>query len=86
LGEIAVGAVFVSVATTLPEVFVSIIAVVSGDDEIAVGNAVGSMIFNMAVCVAVYLFADSQTVKRKSMRLFAPCRAVPEKCNQKPGF
>jgi cation:H+ antiporter len=67
LGEITVGAVFVSVATTLPEVFVSVIAVVSGDDEIAVGNAVGSMIFNMAVCVAVYLFAEPQAVERRSV-------------------
>lgn len=67
LSEIAVGAVFVSVATTLPEVFVSVIAVVSGDGEIAVGNAVGSMIFNMAVCVAVYLLAKPQIVARKSV-------------------
>jgi cation:H+ antiporter len=67
MGEIAVGAVFVSVATTLPEVFVSIIAVIGGDDEIAVGNAVGSMIFNMAVVVAVYLLARPQVVERKQM-------------------
>ena len=67
LSEIAVGAVFVSVATTLPEVFVSFIAVVAGDDEIAVGNAVGSMIFNMAVCVAVYLLAKPQVVERRSI-------------------
>jgi cation:H+ antiporter len=67
LGEIAIGALFVSVATTLPEVFVSIIAVLGDDAEIAVGNAVGSMIFNMGAVVSVYLFARKQIVVRKAI-------------------
>jgi cation:H+ antiporter len=64
LSEIVIGATFISVATTLPEVFVSTFAIVGGDYEIAVGNAVGSMIFNVGVIVPIYLLAISQGIRR----------------------
>ncbi len=46
LPEVIIGATIVSAATTLPELFVSSIASLEGHPDIAVGNAVGSVIFN----------------------------------------
>lgn len=46
LPEVVIGATIVSVATTLPELFVSSIASLEGHPDIAIGNAMGSVIFN----------------------------------------
>lgn len=46
LPEVIIGATIVSVATTLPELFVSSIASLESHPDIAMGNAVGSVIFN----------------------------------------
>jgi cation:H+ antiporter len=45
--ELVIGATLVSVATTLPELAVSVTAAVSHKADLAVGNAVGSTIFNV---------------------------------------
>lgn len=46
--KIVVGATIVSVGTTLPEVLVSATAAIKGSTDIAVGNALGSIICNTA--------------------------------------
>ena len=53
LPELLIGATVVSIGTTLPEVMVSTISAVSGHGEIAYGNAIGSVICNAALTVAV---------------------------------
>lgn len=47
--KVIVGATVVSLATTLPEVIVSVIAALSGSADIAVGNAVGSVTANLGL-------------------------------------
>lgn len=47
VSELVVGLTIVAVGTSLPEVATSIIAAVKGESDIAVGNAVGSNIFNL---------------------------------------
>ncbi len=42
--KVIVGATIVSVGTTFPEAVVSVLAAVNGDSEIALGNAVGSIV------------------------------------------
>ena len=42
-----IGATIVSIATTLPEMIVSVMASVQGKNDMAVGNVVGSNIFNI---------------------------------------
>ena len=79
LSPLLVGATIVSVATTLPELIVSIIATARGTVEIAVGNAVGSVVLRdrhklaedgMVVVVLPYseythtLVSDPQIVTR----------------------
>lgn len=48
-----VGATIVSVATTLPEMLVSMLAAAMGKTEMAVGNAVGSVTANTGLILAV---------------------------------
>jgi cation:H+ antiporter len=76
INQVLIGATFVSIATTLPEVFISIFAVTAGNHGIAVGNAVGSMICNVALVLALYItFLPTRVNRRaiygKSIYLFA---------------
>ncbi len=47
VSELVIGLTVIAVGTSLPEVVTSVIASVRGERDIAVGNAVGSNIFNM---------------------------------------
>ena len=67
INQVIIGATFVSVATTLPEVFVSIFAVSAGNHGIAVGNAIGAMIANVALVLAISLAFMPQAVKRRDI-------------------
>ena len=55
INHVIIGATFVSVATTLPEVFVSMFAVAAGNHGIAVGNAIGAMLANIGLVMAITL-------------------------------
>ena len=48
-----VGATVVSIATTLPEMLVSVIAATKGETEMAVGNAVGSVTANVGLILGL---------------------------------
>lgn len=65
LPQVLIGATIVSVATTLPELIVSIIATARGSAEIAVGNAVGSVVANLGLIMAISLFFMPGKVNRK---------------------
>jgi cation:H+ antiporter len=47
VSELVIGLTIVAVGTSLPEVATSLIAALKGESDIAVGNAVGSNIFNL---------------------------------------
>jgi cation:H+ antiporter len=49
LGQTFVGSIFIAVSTSLPEVVVSIAAVKMGATDLAVGNLLGSNIFNLFI-------------------------------------
>ena len=59
-----IGATIVSIATTLPEVLVSVIAAMDGKTEMAVGNAVGSVIANTGLIMSLALVFMSIEAKR----------------------
>lgn len=50
-----IGATLISLATVLPEFFVSTLASRDGFSEIAIGNSVGSIICNIAVVISICL-------------------------------
>lgn len=64
-----VGATVVSVATTLPETCVSLLAVFKGNMILASGNAMGSMICNFALILGIAFTALPSRVDRKGFWL-----------------
>ena len=56
--DIIIGATLVSVGTTLPELMVSAGAVIHGNTEIAIGNALGSIICNTGLILAIIIIVS----------------------------
>ena len=70
LPELLIGATVVSIGTTLPEVMVSTMSAVSGHgDEIAYGNAIGSVICNSALIAAITIAVRPGKVDPKTLRV-----------------
>ena len=61
-----VGATIVSIATTLPELLVSLMAASRGSIGIAVGNAVGSVTANVGLIMALSLIFMPAVIRRRS--------------------
>lgn len=66
-----IGATVVSLATTLPEMIVSVIAASDGKTEMAIGNAVGSVTANTGLIMALAMLFMPMVVERA--RYTAPC-------------
>ncbi len=60
-----VGATVVSVATTLPELLVSVFAAAEGKVDMSIGNAVGSVTANIGLIMALALLFMPMVIKRK---------------------
>ncbi|MCM1115485.1 MAG: calcium/sodium antiporter [Clostridium sp.] len=67
--KFVIGATIVSVATTLPEMIVSIQATAKGNVEMAAGNAIGSVTANTAMIMGLFIVCMPFAIKRKE---FAP--------------
>jgi cation:H+ antiporter len=66
-----IGATIVSIATTLPEMIVSVIAAIQGKTDMAIGNAVGSVTANTALIMAVAMIFMVVTISRRDY--LRPC-------------
>ncbi|MCM8712110.1 calcium/sodium antiporter [Clostridium sp. SYSU_GA19001] len=66
--NILIGATVVSLATTLPELFVSTIASFNGAPEVAIGNAIGSTICNIGLILALSMIFMPGNVDKTSVR------------------
>ena len=66
-----IGATVVSLATTLPELTVSITGVLQGEVDMAVGNAVGSVTANLGLILGVSLVCIPSAVRREQFELKA---------------
>lgn len=53
-----IGATIVSLATTVPEVLVSVLATAQGSTDLALGNAIGSIIANIGLIMGISLFVS----------------------------
>ena len=53
--KLIIGATIVSVATTLPEMLVSVMAALQGKVDMSIGNAVGSVTANIGLIMALAL-------------------------------
>lgn len=63
--SIIIGATIVSIATTLPELIVSVTANLQGSSEMAIGNAVGSIICNIGLISSLGFIALRTVIKKK---------------------
>lgn len=64
--KFVVGATVVSFATTLPELLVSVRAASNGANQLAIGNAVGSVTANTTLIMGISLVAMAGIVNRKT--------------------
>ena len=75
-----IGATIVGLATSLPEVIVSIVASIQGKNDMAVGNVVGSVVANTGLILAIALtFMNLVTPRKEYWRqglLFIACVTV----------
>ena len=69
-----IGATIVSVATTLPELTVSVTGVIDGELDLAVGNAVGSVTANIGLIMGISLVCMPAVIKRSQPRCKTGCR------------
>ncbi len=67
--KLIVGATVVSIATTLPEMLVSVMAAAQKKVDMAVGNAVGSVTANIGLIMAIALVCMPGVIKRKDYLL-----------------
>lgn len=56
ISEKVIGLTILAVGTSLPELVTSVMAAMKGNDDIAIGNIIGSNIFNMLMIIGVSAF------------------------------
>ena len=64
-----IGATIVSLATTLPELTVSVTGVLQGEVDLAVGNAVGSVTANLGLILGISVVCIPSVVSKKQFNL-----------------
>lgn len=62
--KLIVGATIVSIATTIPEMLVSVMAAGQGKVDMAVGNAVGSVTANLGLIMAISVLCIPSVIRR----------------------
>ena len=67
--EMMIGATVVSLATTLPELSVTIFSSIENANSMAVGNAIGSMVFNLTFIIGLSKVRTA-TVKKITLSTF----------------
>lgn len=71
--KLIVGATIVSLATTMPEMLVSVMAAAEGKVDMAIGNAVGSVTANIGLIMAISLICMPAAIKRRDYLLKSVC-------------
>jgi len=65
ISELVIGLTVVAVGTSLPELFTSIVAVIKKEDEISIGNIIGSNMFNTAFVLGLVPLIRPLTIDAK---------------------
>ena len=72
VSDFVIGAAIVGVGTSMPELVVSFIGAVNGNADVAIGNVVGSNIFNVLGILGLTVVLFPVAVDRKNMRFEIP--------------
>lgn len=67
-----IGLTVVAAGTSVPELSVSLLAALEGNEDVAVGNVVGSNIFNIALILGIAAILRPLTVSKNAIRLEYP--------------
>lgn len=70
--QIVIGLTVVALGTSLPEFFISLVSAVEGSPDMAVGNVVGSNVFNAMLIVGVSAAVMPITILRSTVRKDIP--------------
>lgn len=74
--QIVIGLTIVALGTSMPELCVSVVSALKGTPDLAVGNVVGSNIFNALLIVGVAAFVAPMTILRSTVFKDVPCALV----------
>lgn len=72
ISKLAIGLTIVAIGTSLPELVATLTAIKKGEDEIGIGNIVGSNIFNLLFVLGIISMIKPFEVKDINITLFAP--------------
>ena len=67
-----IGLTVVSFATSLPEIFVSIEALLEGSSNIALGNVFGSNIANLSLVMAILAILNNLNISKQTFKIDYP--------------
>lgn len=77
ISDFVIGAIIVGIGTSFPELIVSSIGAFKGNVDVAIGNVVGSNIFNVLGILGLTALIHPVIVKRENMRFELPfCIAI----------
>lgn len=74
--QIVIGLTIVALGTSMPELCVSVVSALKGAPDLAVGNVVGSNIFNALLIVGVAALVAPMTILRSTVFKDVPCALV----------
>lgn len=74
--QIVIGLTIVALGTSMPELCVSVVSALKGTPDLAVGNVVGSNIFNALLIVGVAALVTPMTILRSTVFKDVPCALV----------
>lgn len=72
ISDFVIGAIIVGVGTSLPELVVSTIGAIKGSADIAIGNVIGSNIFNVLCILGLTALVAPVAVSKENMRFHLP--------------
>lgn len=72
VSDFVIGAAIVGIGTSMPELVVSFIGAIQGNSDVAIGNVVGSNIFNVLGILGLTALFFPVTVRRKNMKFELP--------------
>ncbi|MGI9290970.1 MAG: calcium/sodium antiporter [Gammaproteobacteria bacterium] len=76
LSEVVIGATIVAVGTSLPELAVSVVSAYKGHPGIAIGNVIGSNVFNLLAVVGVAGLVNPATLDSSILTLHYPVMII----------
>lgn len=72
ISDFVIGAVIIGIGTSLPELTVSIIGAVEGNSDVAIGNVVGSNIFNVLAIFGLTSIIMPVSIPRSNLKFEIP--------------